>query len=230
MPSNHLSIKSWNKSDRPREKFLEKGPRYLSDSELLSIFLGTGSRNMSAITLAKNILASINNNLYNFKLLNESELMNINGIGKSKAVTLLALVEFSNRFSSAHKHIRISIKSSSDVFNLLKSDLGSLHHEEFWILHLNNSNKIIKKYRLSKGGISSTLVDVRLLLKSAIISGATSIILVHNHPSGNIKPSQEDIYITSKIKIACEKLDLKVLDHVIISEKTYFSFADENIL
>ena len=185
---------------------------------------------MSAITLAKNILASINNNLYNFKLLNESELMNINGIGKSKAVTLLALVEFSNRFSSAHKHIRISIKSSSDVFNLLKSDLGSLHHEEFWILHLNNSNKIIKKYRLSKGGISSTLVDVRLLLKSAIISGATSIILVHNHPSGNIKPSQEDINITSKIKIACEKLDLKVLDHVIISEKTYFSFADENIL
>ena len=144
MPSNHLSIKSWDKSDRPREKFLEQGPRYLSDSELLSIFLGTGSRNTSAITLAKNILASINNNIYNFKELNESELMKINGIGKSKAVTLMALVEFSNRFSNTYKNVRASIKSSSDVFNHLKSDLGILDHEEFWILHLNNSNKIIK--------------------------------------------------------------------------------------
>ena len=230
MPSNHLSIKSWDKSDRPREKFLEKGPRYLSDSELLSIFLGTGSRNTSAITLAKNILASINNNIHNLSELNEFELMSIKGIGKSKAVTLMALLEFSHRFSNSHKNISASIKSSSDVFNMLKSDLGSLNHEEFWIVHLNNSNKILKKYRLSKGGISSTLVDVRLLLKSAIVSGATSIILVHNHPSGNTKPSQEDLNITRKIKIACDKLDLKVLDHVIISEKMYFSFADENIL
>lgn len=230
MPSNHLSIKSWDKSDRPREKFLDKGPAYLSDSELLALFLGTGSKNTSAIDLAKQILASVNNNIKDLKSLSAYHLQQIDGVGKSKAVNILALVEFCNRYNDALEDESPTVSSSHDVFRLIKTDISRLAHEEFWVLYLNNANKLLKKHCLSKGGISATLIDTRLLLKSAILCGATSLILIHNHPSGSVKPSHHDRQITVKIKEACEKLDLKVLDHLIVSEKMYFSFADENIL
>lgn len=225
-----FSIKNWNEDDRPREKLLLKGRIALSDAELIAILIGSGSRNESAVSLSQRILASANNNLNELGRLTIPELMEFKGIGEAKAITITAAMELGRRRRAEEALERKKITSSGSVFEFMQPIIGELPHEEFWILYLNNSNKIIKSVQLSKGGITGTVVDVRLAFKEALQLGAVGIILVHNHPSGTLKPSQADIQLTKKLKTAGESLDIKVLDHLIITEKAYFSFADENML
>jgi len=225
-----FSIKNWSQDDQPREKLRDKGKAALSDAELVAILIGSGSRNESAVDLCKRILASVNNNLNELGKLSLKQLMDFKGIGEAKAISIAAAMELGRRRRGEEALQKMKITSSISVFELMQPVLGELPHEEFWIIYLNNSNKVIQKQQLSKGGITGTLVDVRLVLKMALELGATGIILAHNHPSGTLKPSEADKQITQKLKHAGESLDIKVLDHLIITEKAYFSFADENML
>jgi DNA repair protein RadC len=228
--SSSLSIKNWSQDDQPREKLRDKGKAVLSDAELVAILIGSGSRNESALDLSKRILASVDNNLNQLGKLSLKQLMDFKGIGEAKAITIAAAMELGRRRRGEEALQKKKITSSASVFELMQPIIGELPHEEFWIVYLNNSNKVIQKQQLSKGGITGTLVDVRLVLKQALELGATGIILTHNHPSGTLKPSAADKQITQKLKLAGESLDIKILDHLIITEKAYFSFADENIL
>jgi len=228
--NNHFSIKNWNEDDRPREKMLQKGRIALSDAELIAILIGSGSRNESAVALSQRILASANNNLSELGKRSIADLMQFKGIGEAKAITIVAAMELGRRRRGGEALERRKITSSNSVFEYFQPLIGELPHEEFWILYLNNSNKVIKSGQLSKGGITGTLVDVRLVFKEALQIGAVGIILAHNHPSGTLKPSHADIQLTKKLKIAGDGLDIKVLDHLIVTEKAYFSFADENML
>lgn len=225
-----FSIKNWNQDDQPREKLLYKGKATLSDAELLAILIGSGNREESAVALCKRIFACVNNNLSELGKLSISQLMEFKGIGEAKAITIVAALELGRRRRGEEALEKKKISSSNSVFELMQPIIGELEHEEFWIIFLNNSNKVIQKKQLSKGGITGTLVDVRLVLKSALEVGATGLILAHNHPSGTLKPSEADKQLTNKLKTASESLDIKVLDHLIITEKAYFSFADENLL
>jgi DNA repair protein RadC len=228
--STSFSIKNWSQDDQPREKLLHKGKAVLSDAELVAILIGSGTRNESAVELCKRILASTNNNLTDLGKLSIKQLMEFKGIGEAKAITILAAMELGRRRRGEEALQKQKIASSESVFELMQPILGELPHEEFWIIYLNNSNKVIQKNQLSKGGITGTLVDVRLVMKNAIEIGAIGIILVHNHPSGTLKPSTADKQLTTKLKVAGESLDIKVLDHLIITEASYFSFADNRIL
>ena len=225
-----FSIKNWSDDDKPREKLVQKGRSVLSDAELIAILIGSGSRSESAVELSKRILASVDNNLNELGRLSIKQLMAFKGIGEAKAVTIAAALEIGRRRRGEDSLKIDKIGSSLDVYHLLQPLLGELEHEEFWILFLNNSNKVLHKAQLSKGGITGTLVDVRLVMKQALELGAVAIILAHNHPSGTLKPSTADKQITQKIKLACETLDIKVLDHLIITQKSYYSFADDKIL
>ncbi len=225
-----FSIKNWSQDDQPREKLRDKGKAALSDAELVAILIGSGSRDESAVDLCKRILASVDNNLNALGKLSLKQLMKFKGIGEAKAITIAAALELGRRRRLEEGLQLEKIVSSQSVFNVMQPLVGDLPHEEFWILYLNNSNKIIQKNQLSKGGITGTLVDVRLVLKSALEVGATALILCHNHPSGTLKPSQSDKAITQKLKSAANSLDIKVLDHLIVTDKAYFSFADENLL
>lgn len=225
-----FSIKNWARDDRPREKMRMKGRSALSDAELLAILIGSGNRSESAVDLCKRILASTGNSLSELGRCTLLQLMNFKGIGEAKAVSIVAALELGRRRRTEEALEKEKISSSTSVFELMQPLLGDLPHEEFWIIYLNNSNKVINTLQLSKGGITGTLVDVRLVLKKALELGATSIILTHNHPSGNLNPSSADKHITQKLKVASQSLDIKVLDHVIVTEKSYFSFADEGLL
>lgn len=225
-----FSIKNWSQDDQPREKLLNKGKAALSDAELVAILIGSGNREESAVDLSKRILAGAENNLSELGKLSIKQLMHFKGIGEAKAITIMAALELGRRRRSEDALEKKKIISSVSAFELMQPVIGDLHHEEFWIIYLNNSNKVIQKNQLSKGGITGTLVDVRLVLKNALEVGATGIILAHNHPSGNLQPSEADKQLTNKLKVASESLDIKVLDHVIVTEKAYFSFADENLL
>lgn len=225
-----FSIKNWSPDDQPREKLLHKGKFALSDAELVAILIGSGNREESALALCKRILASIDNNLSELGKLSIKQLMEFKGIGEAKAITIAAAMELGRRRRGEEALDKKKISSSRSVFELMQPIIGELNHEEFWIIYLNNSNKVIQKDQLSKGGITGTLVDVRLVLKNALEVGATGLILAHNHPSGTLKPSSADIQLTKKLKNASESLDIKVLDHLIITEKAYFSFSDENLL
>lgn len=225
-----FSIKSWAEGDRPREKLMQKGKAALSDTELLAILLRTGSRNMSAVDLAQKILVDSKNKLNELGRLSVGQLMKYKGIGQAKAITIVAALELGRRRRGEEALKRDKITSSTSVYEVMQPIIGDLNHEEFWILYLNNSNKVLQKKRLSQGGITGTLVDVRLTYKTALEIGATAVILAHNHPSGTLKPSQPDINLTKKLKRAGESLDIKVLDHLIVTQKSYFSFADEGIL
>ena len=225
-----LSIKNWSDDDKPREKLVQKGKSVLSDAELIAILIGSGSRNESAVELSKRILASVNNNLNELGRLSIKQLMAFKGIGVAKAVTIAAALEMGRRRRGEEAQKIIKIQSSKSVFELLQPIIGELEHEEFWIVYLNNSNKVLHRAQLSKGGITGTLVDVRLVMKQALELGAVALILAHNHPSGTLKPSAADKQITQKLKTAAEVLDIKVLDHLIITQKEYFSFADEGEL
>ena len=225
-----FSIKNWSQDDQPREKLRDKGKVALSDAELVAILIGSGSRDESAVDLCKRILASVDNNLNALGKLSLKQLMKFKGIGEAKAITIAAALELGRRRRLEEGLQLEKVVSSQSVFNVMQPLVGDLPHEEFWILYLNNSNKIIQKNQLSTGGITGTLVDVRLVLKSALEVGATALILCHNHPSGTLKPSQSDKAITQKLKSAANSLDIKVLDHLIVTDKAYFSFADENLL
>ncbi len=230
MKNRSLSIKNWNEDDRPREKLLLKGKEVLSDAELIAILLGSGNTEENAVELAKRILNSAENNLNELGKLSVDDLIKFKGVGEAKAVTVITALEIGRRRRLEEAVKRNKIKSSRDVFDLMQPVMGDLPHEEFWILYLNNSNKVLYKMNLSKGGITGTLVDNRLILKKALEINATAIILCHNHPSGTLKPSNSDIRLTEKIKSAGAVMDIKVLDHLIITLKSYFSFADENML
>jgi DNA repair protein RadC len=225
-----FSIKNWSQDDQPREKLLYKGKSALSDAELVAILISSGNREESAVALCKRILASVDNNLSELGKLSIKQLMEFKGIGEAKAITIAAAMELGRRRRGEEALEKKKITSSASVFELMQPIIGELQHEEFWIIYLNNSNKVLQKNQLSKGGITGTLVDVRLVLKNALELGATGIILAHNHPSGTLKPSSADKQLTQKLKSASGSLDIKVLDHLIITEKAYFSFADELIL
>lgn len=225
-----FSIKNWSHDDRPREKLQHKGRETLSDAELVAILIGSGNRNESAVALCKRILAGVDNSLSALGKLSINQLMSFKGIGEAKAITIAAALELGRRRRGEVALERLKITSSKTVFELMQPILGELQHEEFWIIYLNNSNKVIQKEQQSKGGITGTLVDVRLVLKKALEVGATRLILAHNHPSGTLQPSEADKKLTHKLKNAADSLDIKVLDHLIITEKTYFSFADKSFL
>ena len=228
--SAYFSIKNWSESDRPREKLLLKGKDNLSDAELLAILIGSGSRNESAVSLCKRILKDNANKINALAKLDVKQLMDYKGIGEAKAISIVAALELGRRRRGEEAVERPKINSSTSVFEVMQPILGDLPHEEFWVILLNNSNKIIHKFALSKGGITGTLVDLRLLFKNALAFGCVNLILVHNHPSGGLKPSEADIKITKRIKNGASTLDLKLLDHLIVTDKSYFSFADEGIL
>ncbi len=225
-----FSIKNWSQDDQPREKLRDKGKSVLSDAELVAILIGSGNREESAVSLSKRILASVNHNLNALGKLSLKQLMTFKGIGEAKAITIAAALELGRRRRATEALQNNKISSSTSVFELMQPIIGELPHEEFWILYLNNSNKVIQKNQLSKGGITGTLVDVRLVLKTALEVGAVGLILTHNHPSGTLKPSHADKQLTQKLKTAAQSLDIKVLDHLIITESNYFSFADESLL
>jgi DNA repair protein RadC len=228
--STSFPIKYWSDDDKPREKLVNKGRAVLSDAELVAILIGSGSRSESAVELSKRILASADNNLNELGKLSINQLMTFKGIGEAKAVTIAAALEVGRRRRGEEALQVIKIGSSKDAFEVLQPIIGELEHEEFWVMYLNNSNKILHKSQLSKGGITGTLVDVRILMKQSLELGAVGLILAHNHPSGTLKPSSADKQITKKIKKASESLDIKVLDHLIVTQKDYFSFADNQLL
>jgi DNA repair protein RadC len=222
-------IKNWAEDDKPREKLMLKGKSVLSDAELIAILIGSGSRNESAVDLSKRILASVDNNLNALGKLSIAQLMNFKGIGEAKAISIIAAMELGRRRRNEDAVELTKITSSKAVFEVMQPIIGELAHEEFWVLFLNNSNKILFKTQLSKGGMTGTMVDVRIVFKLAFEQNATAIILAHNHPSGKLQASDADIQITKKIKTAGQQLDIPVLDHVIITETGYYSFADEGI-
>lgn len=230
MKSSNTSIKHWAEDDRPREKFILKGRASLSDAELLAIILGSGSRNESAVELARRILDSASNNLVELGKYNLSELQNFKGVGEAKSIAIAAALEIGRRRRSQENTVKKKISSSNDAFELLHAELSDLNTEEFWIVLMNRANKVIKKIKISSGGISGTVADSRVIFKSAMDNLASAIILAHNHPSGNLKPSQSDINLTKKLKESGNILDIPVLDHIIIAENSYFSFADEGLL
>lgn len=226
---DNFPITNWSEEDKPREKLMLKGKSVLSDAELIAILIGSGNRNESAVDLSKRILGSIDNNLNALGKLTIQQLMKFKGIGEAKAISIIAAMELGRRRRTEEVVELTKITSSQTIFQIMQPIIGELPHEEFWIIYLNNSNKVISKSQLSKGGITGTLVDTRLVFKVALEMGATSLILCHNHPSGTIMPSDADKLITKKLKLAGDSLDVKVLDHLIITETKYYSFVDEGI-
>lgn len=227
---NSISIKSWAVEDRPREKMLLKGIQSLSDAELLAVMIGSGTRNGSAVDVARQVLYTAENNLDKLGKYNVNDFKKIKGIGEAKAVTILAALELGRRRNLSKMNEESRVTGSLDVFNLMHPVLADIVHEEFWILLLNRSNKVMDKKKMSQGGIAGTVTDIRMILKYALDSLASSLILCHNHPSGNEKPSEADISITRKLKDAAGIMDISLLDHVIIAGQKYYSFADENML
>lgn len=227
---NNSSIKNWNEDDRPREKLATKGRSSLSDAELLAIIMGSGSRNESAVELAKKILKSANNNWNELAKYSITDLCLFKGIGEAKAISIITALEIGRRRNTQDVLERKKISSSNDAAIILQQQIGDLPNEEFWIMYLNQGNRIIKTEQISRGGITQTSVDVRLIFKRSLELMATGIILSHNHPSGNLVPSVADKSITQKIKEGAKLLDIQVLDHVIVSQKNYFSFADEGLI
>jgi DNA repair protein RadC len=229
LEQSNFPITNWSEDDKPREKLMLKGKSALSDAELIAILIGSGSRNESAVGLSKRILASVDNNLNALGKLTLSQLMNFKGIGEAKAISIMAAMELGRRRRAEDAVELKKITSSKMIFELMQPIIGELPHEEFWVLYLNNSNKVLSKSQQGKGGITGTMVDVRLVFKAALELGATALILCHNHPSGTLVPSDADKQITRKLKAAGQNLDIQVLDHLIVTENGYYSFNDDGI-
>lgn len=225
-----MSIKFLAEDDRPREKFLLKGKNALSDSELLAIIMGSGNREDSAVELGRKILSSVENNWHNLSKLQISDLMKFKGVGEAKAISIATALEIGRRRAAQEVPEKIQINNCEDSFKVLQPFLGDLQTEEFWAIFLNQNNRIIAKTRLTSGGINQSMVDIRTLFKAAIDHFATGIIVAHNHPSGNLKPSQDDLNITKQISEAGNILNIKLLDHLIICQNSWLSFANENLL
>lgn len=225
----YTPINQWAEDDRPREKLQLKGKSSLSDSELLAILIGSGSRNESAVQLCQRILISSNNNLNQLSKLSINQLTQFKGMGEAKAISIVAALELGRRRRIEDATELTQITSSKKIFEIMQPIIGELPHEEFWVLYLNNSNKVIHKSQISKGGITGTVVDNRMVFKKAFEFHATSIILCHNHPSGKLQASESDLFLTKRIKQAGQTLDVIVQDHVIITEFGYLSFRDAGI-
>ncbi|GAB4244065.1 MAG: DNA repair protein RadC [Ekhidna sp.] len=230
MDTSRLTIKKLAEEDRPREKLLLKGKAVLSDAELIAILIGSGNSEQTAVELAQHILQQCDYNLSRLARLSVKDLQKFKGIGEAKAISIVAGLELGKRRKEEEPSRSIKIQSSGDVFNLLHSDLMDLPHEEFWLILLKRNNEVIRKEMLSKGGVAGTVVDTKIIFRRALEESASGIVLAHNHPSGNLKPSQEDIRLTRRIKEAGASLDIKVLDHLIIADTSFFSFADEGML
>ncbi|HLG35465.1 MAG TPA: DNA repair protein RadC [Bacteroidia bacterium] len=223
-------IKSWAEDDRPREKLMLKGRSALSDAELIAILIGSGNNEETAVEVARKILGDVNMNLVELGKLSVNDLMKHKGIGEAKAIAIVAAMELGNRRRESETLQREKIITSKDAFEIFSRELADKPNEEFWILMLNRANKIIGRHRVSEGGVAGTVVDAKKVFKPAVENFASSIILGHNHPSGNIQPSNEDISLTKKLAQAGSNLDVKVLDHIIITDSGYFSFADEGMM
>jgi DNA repair protein RadC len=226
-----LPIKAWAEDDRPREKLVLKGRSSMSDAELIAILLGTGSRNESAVDLAKRVLQSGDNSLEKLAKKSVAELKNFAGMGEAKALTIIAALELGKRrISIPVDNSSMKITTSGDAYRIIRPELDELQHEEFYIMLLNRSNIVTKKEQVSRGGMNSTIVDPKIVFKIALSNGASGIILAHNHPSGAVKPSEQDIRLTKKLREGAEVLDIALLDHIIVGANTYFSFADEGLV
>ncbi|MBB6002470.1 RadC family protein [Arcicella rosea] len=228
--NTHLNIKSWAEEDRPREKLLLKGKAALSDAELLGILIATGIQKMTAVDIAKVILQSVQNDLNQLGRLSVKDLAKFKGIGEAKAITIVSALELGRRKKETETSTRPRIKCSEDAYEVLKPHLSDLSHEEFWIILLNRANDVIKCEKVSSGGVSGTIADPKMIFKIALEHLASGIILAHNHPSGNLNPSQADKDLTQKLKAAGNSLDISVLDHLIFTDKKYYSFADEGVM
>lgn len=224
------SIRHWAESDRPREKLLMKGKAALSDAELMAILLGSGSRDESAVDLSRRILSSIDHNLIELSKMTVSELQKFKGIGEAKAITIVAALELGRRRRGAEVIQRKSITSSREAFELFQPFLSDMHYEQFVMVLLNRANHVLKVVNVSDGGISGTFVDPKKVFRLALEGNASSVILGHNHPSGNCKPSDQDISLTKKLKKAGDLLDITVFDHIIVGSERYYSFSDEGMM
>jgi len=225
-----LGIKAWAMEDRPREKLIQKGSTALTDSELLAILIGTGTRNETAVSLCARMLKKYENKLHLLSKASVQDLLKFKGIGQAKAITIVAALELAKRKQLSSSDKKKKITSSHEAFLVCEPHFNDLVHEEFWVLFLNRSNRIIQFEKMSKGGIVGTVVDPRIIFKRALEHLACSMILMHNHPSGNLKPSEQDLQITRQLVSSGKMLQVKVLDHLIITDKGYFSFADEGLL
>jgi len=225
-----MSIKNWGESDRPREKLLDKGKSVLSNSELIAILMGSGNREDSAVELAKKVLASVDNNLHALYRLSIGDLMKFKGIGEAKAISIIAAMELGERQNVSNEFKSLKISQSRDVYNVFAPLLSHLQYEEIWCLYLNRSNIILGKLRIGEGGITGVVADPKKIFIKALELHATSIILCHNHPSGNLSASQPDKNLTSKVKDSGNLLDIALLDHIIIAGNNYISFADKGLM
>lgn len=226
----HLPITQWAEDDRPREKLLLKGKQALSDAELLAILLATGTKNESAVQLSQRILSAHQNNLHAIAKLGVNDLTKFKGIGEAKAITIVAALELGRRRKDTETIKHDLIKTSADAYIHLAPKLSDLPHEEFWMILMNRANKIIKTELVGRGGVSGTVADVRLIIKPAVEHLASSIIIAHNHPSGNLRPSDSDLHLTKKVNEAARLFDIQLADHLIIGDAAYLSFADEGLL
>ncbi|MBN2666580.1 MAG: DNA repair protein RadC [Bacteroidales bacterium] len=225
-----IKITDWAVEDRPREKLIRKGISTLSDAELLAILISSGTRKKSAVDLGRELLGSVSNNLNSLGKLSVSDLLKFRGIGPARAVTISAALELGRRRNIAELPDAGQIRCSKDAADIFFPLLADLPHEEFWILFLNRSNRVIDRMKISQGGVSGTVTDVRIIMKKAVEWLASGIIVCHNHPSGNMNPSDADSKITGKIKDAGSIMDIQLLDHIIISGKDYYSFADNGLI
>lgn len=227
---NKITIKTWAEEDRPREKLSQQGRRALSDAELVAILIGSGSTTESAVDLSKRILNACKNDLNALAKLSIQDLSKFKGIGEAKAISIIAALELGRRRKEANILETNSITTSKDIYNILAPYYIDLPHEEFWVLLLNKGNKVLEKTLISKGGLASTIADPKIIFKAALNHQASNVILTHNHPSGTLKPSNADISLTKKLIEGGKILDIAILDHVIFTDKGYFSFADEGLL
>jgi len=224
------SIKNWAEDDRPREKMILKGESALSNAELLAILISTGTKEASALQLSQSLLEIVDNNMHELGKLKLTDITKIKGIGSAKAVTIMAALELGRRRLSSEVVEKKKINSSTDAFNFFWPLIGDLPHEEFWVLFVNRSNLITRHHLVSRGGLTATIIDTRKILSMALDCSASGMIVAHNHPSGNKTPSDADKQITQRIKQAGELFSVNLLDHLIIAEKKYFSFADEGLI
>ena len=225
-----LSINHWAEEDRPREKMMLKGANALSVAELLAILIGSGTKEDSAVSLMQKVLSQCNNNLNILGKWNLNDFTSFKGLGPAKGITIMAALELGKRRVMQESIERTVIKESTDIYNIFHPLLCDIPQEEFWLLLLNQAAKVIDKVRISQGGIDQTTVDIRTIMREAILMRATQIAVIHNHPSGSLKPSKEDIDITTKIKKACELLNIRLIDHVIVTDANFYSFHDHGLI
>ena len=230
MQNNKLTIKNWAEEDRPREKLRNKGKNHLSNAELIAILLRSGSQQLSAVDLAKEILQRSANNLNQLARLEVNDLKQFKGIGEAKAQAIVSALALGRRRTPDDRRKKLRLTAAWEAFEHMKAELQDIKHEEFWVITLRRNNEVINKFQVSSGGVSGTLVDPKLIFKRAIEELATGLILVHNHPSGNARPSESDIRLTRKIQSAAKMLDISIIDHLIFTDESYYSFSDENML